>query len=149
MPSDSITVAIVDAVPMTLHTPADRDMHDSASKNSFGDMRPARISSLKRQTSVPDPSGLPRYMPLSIGPPDSAIAGTSQTAEPITSDGVVLLQPHSSTTPSIGLPRIDSSTSMLTRLRNSIAVGRKLVSPVDITGNSNGRPPASHTPRFT
>ncbi len=30
-----------------------------------------------------------------------------------------------------------------------MAVGRRLVSPVDITGNSSGRPPASQTPRFT
>ena len=41
------------------------------------------------------------------------------------------------------LPRMDSSTSMLARLRNSMAVGRMLLSPSDITGNSNGRPPAS------
>ena len=47
----------------------------------------------------------------------------------MTSDGVVLSQPHISTTPSMGLPRMLSSTSMLTRLRNSIAVGRRLVSP--------------------
>jgi uncharacterized membrane protein YbhN (UPF0104 family) len=46
-------------------------------------------------------------------------------------------------------PRIDSSTSMLARLRNNIAVGRRLVSPKDITGNSNGTPPACHTPSFT
>ena len=45
---------------------------------------------------------------------------------PSCSDGVVLSQPQSSTTPSIGLPRIDSSTSMLTRLRNSMAVGRSI-----------------------
>ena len=77
------------------------------------------------------------------------MAGTSQLAAPMMSEGVVLSQPQSSTTPSIGLPRIDSSTSMLTRLRNSIAVGRRLVSPVDVTGNSNGSPPASQTPRFT
>src|SRR4029450_9596147 len=30
-----------------------------------------------------------------------------------------------------------------------MAVGRMLDSPVDITGNSTGRPPASHTPRLT
>ena len=47
-------------------------------------------------------------------------------AAPISSAGVVLSQPTSSTTPSIGLPRIDSSTSMLARLRNSMAVGRML-----------------------
>src|SRR6202044_2317602 len=57
--------------------------------------------------------------------------------------------PISSTTPSIGLPRMDSSTSMLARLRKSIAVGRSWDSPNDITGNSSGKPPASHTPRLT
>ena len=53
------------------------------------------------------------------------MVGTSQLAAPISSAGVVLSQPTSSTTPSIGLPRIASSTSMLARLRNSIAVGRR------------------------
>jgi hypothetical protein len=52
-------------------------------------------------------------------------------------------------TPSIGLPRIDSSTSIDARLRNSMAVGRKLDSPSDMTGNSTGKPPASYTPFFT
>lgn len=32
---------------------------------------------------------------------------------------------------------------------NSMAVGRMLVSPVEVTGNSSGNPPASHTPRLT
>src|SRR5262245_8269419 len=77
------------------------------------------------------------------------MAGTSQLAAPITSAGVVLSQPVRRTTPSSGLARIDSSTSIDARLRNSIAVGRRLVSPSDITGNSRGRPPASYTPRFT
>ena len=142
-------LAIVDAVPITLHVPLDRDMHDSACMNSFRLIVPALTSSLNRQTSVPEPISVPRYLPFSIGPPDTTIAGRSQLAAPMTSDGVVLSQPHSSTTPSIGLPRIDSSTSMLARLRKSIAVGRRLVSPSDITGNSNGTPPASHTPRLT
>jgi hypothetical protein len=34
---------------------------------------------------------------------------------------------------------------MLTRFRKSIAVGRRFVSPNDITGNSRGRPPDSHS----
>ncbi|MNT47843.1 hypothetical protein D3C72_1845890 [compost metagenome] len=55
----------------------------------------------------------------------------------------------SSTTPSSGLPRMLSSTSMLARLRYSMAVGRRSVSPSDITGNSSGKPPASYTPIFT
>ena len=60
--------------------------------------------------------------------------------------GVVLSQPVSRMVPSIGLPRRDSSTSMLSRLRKSIAVGRSIVSPSDITGNSSGNPPACQTP---
>src|SRR5262249_40351287 len=91
----------------------------------------------------------PRYLPFSIAPPDTTIVGRSHEAAPMMSDGVVLSQPHSSTTPSIGLARTDSSTSMLTRLRKSIAVGRTLVSPSEVTGNSNGTAPASQTPRLT
>ena len=71
------------------------------------------------------------------------MVGRSQDAAPISNAGVVLSQPTISTTPSIGLARIDSSTSMLARLRNIIAVGRRLVSPSEVTGNSTGKPPAS------
>src|SRR3546814_943120 len=78
-----------------------------------------------------------------MGPPDTPIVGRSHDDAPISRDGVVLSQPISSTTPSSGLPRIDSSTSMLARLRNSMAVGRSRVSPSDMTGNSSGKPPAS------
>ena len=74
---------------------------------------------------------------------DLPTVGRSTLAAPITSDGVVLTQPISSTTPSIGLPRMLSSTSMLARLRYSMAVGRNSVSPRLITGNSSGKPPAS------
>src|SRR6202167_3962764 len=84
-----------------------------------------------------------------MGPPDSPMVGRSQDAAPIIKAGVVLSQPIISTTPSIGLPRIDSSTSMLARFLNSIAVGRSCVSPSDMTGNSKEKPPASQTPRFT
>ena len=71
------------------------------------------------------------------------MAGTSQLAAPIRRAGVVLSQPVISTTPSTGLPLIASSTSIAARLRNSIAVGRRLLSPVEKTGNSSGKPPAS------
>ncbi len=124
-------------------------MQASASRKSCGLSVPAFSSSLKRHTPVPEPISWPRYLPLSIGPPETTKAGTSQLADPMTRDGVVLSQPHSNTTPSIGFARIDSSTSMLTRLRNSIAVGRTFVSPSDITGNSRGKPPASQTTRLT
>ena len=148
-PSASAIDAIVEAVPITLHVPVERDMHDSACMNSFRLIAPALTSSLKRQTSVPEPMSAPRNLPFSIGPPETTSAGRSQLAAPMMRDGVVLSQPQSSTTPSMGFARIDSSTSIDARLRKSIAVGRRLVSPSDITGNSKGTPPASQTPRFT
>ena len=64
------------------------------------------------------------------------------------SDGVVLSQPTSSTQPSIGWPRIASSTASAARLRNIIAVGRKVLSDAENTGTSTGKPPASQTPRL-
>src|SRR6185436_238493 len=89
------------------------------------------------------------YLPLSIGPPGTTMVGNPTLAAPITVDGVVLSQPVNKTTPSIGLPRIDSSASMLARFRYNIAVGLSNVSPKLIIGNSTGNPPASNTPRFT
>ena len=47
----------------------------------------------------------------------TAIVGRSTDAAPISSDGVVLSQPTSSTVPSTGLARSDSSTSIEARLR--------------------------------
>ncbi len=142
-------LAMVDAVPIVMQWPCERCMQLSASKKSSCDICPARTSSDIFHTSVPEPSSPPRNLPLSIGPPETPMVGRSHEAAPIISAGVVLSQPISSTTPSIGLPRIDSSTSMLARLRNSMAVGRSMVSPSDITGNSSGKPPASHTPILT
>ena len=142
-------LAIVEAVPMVMQWPLERCMHDSAAVNSSWLMRPARTSSDICHTPVPEPICLPRKCPVSIGPPETPMVGRSQLAAPISSEGVVLSHPMSSTTPSMGLPRMDSSTSMLARLRNNIAVGLSCVSPSDITGNSSGNPPASYTPRFT
>ena len=88
-------------------------------------------------------------MPRSIGPPVTMIAGSPALAAPISCAGVVLSQPHRSTTPSSGLARIDSSTSIAIRLRNIIDVGRMNGSPSEMVGNSRGNPPAAQTPRFT
>ncbi len=143
MPSASTMHAIVEAVPMVMQWPWERCMQPSASWKSSSVIVPARTSSDMVQTSVPEPMSVPRYLPLSIGPPETPMVGRSTLAAPISRDGVVLSQPISSTTPSIGLARIDSSTSMDARLRYSIAVGRISVSPSDITGNSSGKPPAS------
>ena len=143
MPSASAMLFMVEAVPMTLQCPGERELPASAAMKSSSDISPARTASEKRQTWVPEPSSSPRNLPFSIGPPEQTIAGTSQLAAPIRRAGVVLSQPVISTTPSTGLPRMASSTSIAARFRNSIAVGRRLLSPVENTGNSSGKPPAS------
>ena len=149
MPRASATHAIVDAVPIVLQWPLLRIMADSEARNSCADRFPARTSSLSCHTPVPQPSGWPRKVPLSIGPPGTTTAGRSTDAAAMSSAGIVLSQPPSSTTPSIGLARSISSIDIAARLRQSIAVGRTCVSPSDITGRFSGTPPASHTPRCT
>src|SRR5207249_11537147 len=106
-PSASTIAAIVDAVPMVMQWPCERFMHDSASWNSERVIFPARRSSDIDQVFVPEPMSVPRYLPESIGPPDTPIAGISTLAAPIRSEGVVLSQPIRSTTPSNGVARID------------------------------------------
>ena len=102
MPSASAIEAIVDAVPITMQWPAERDMQDSASQNSSSVIRPARFSAHSRQPSVPEPSSSARHLPLSMGPPVTITAGTSAEAAPISMAGVVLSQPDRSTTASSG-----------------------------------------------
>ena len=149
MPSASAMDAIVDAVPIVMQCPLERAMQPSAKKHSSSVIRPARISASNFHTCVPDPTSCPRYLPLSIGPPVTMIAGRSTLDAAISRPGVVLSHPDSSTTPSSGLARISSSASMASRLRYSMAVGRSSVSPSAIAGNSSGKPPDSHTPRLT
>ncbi len=67
----------------------------------------------------------------------------------MSSDGIVLSQPPSSTTPSIGLARSISSVAIAAMLRHSMAVGRTWVSPRETTGRLSGTPPASQTPCLT
>ena len=95
---------------------------------------PARASSLSRQTSVPQPSASPRKYPVSIGPPGTTTAGMSTDAAAISSAGIVLSHPPSSTRPSIGLARNISSIAIAAMLRQSIAVGFTCVSPSETTG---------------
>ncbi len=102
IPSASAIEAIVEAVPITMQWPDERDMHDSASQSSSSVMRPARRSAHRRHRSVPEPSSSARHLPLSIGPPVTMIAGTSADAAPISIAGVVLSQPERSTTASRG-----------------------------------------------
>ena len=117
MPSASAMLAIVEAVPMVLHEPGERLIAASASRKSSRLIVPAFTASDICQSAVPEPTRSPRNQPLSIGPPETRIAGMSTLAAPISSAGVVLSQPASSTTPSIGLARSASSTSMAQRLR--------------------------------
>ncbi len=124
-------------------------MHASASSRSGIFISPVFSISVNFHTCVPEPMSSPRNLPFSIGPPERPIVGRSTEAAPISSAGVVLSQPIISTTPSNGLARIDSSTSIAVWLRNSIVVGRISVSPRLITGNSMGKPPASRMPSRT
>ena len=148
-PSASVTQATVDAVPIVLQCPRLRIIADSALWKSCAARVPARTSSESRHTSVPQPSAMPRQVPVSIGPPATTSAGRSTEQAAISNDGMVLSQPPSSTTPSIGLARSISSMAIAAMLRQSMAVGRTCVSPSDGTGISSGTPPASHTPRLT
>jgi len=75
--------AMVEAVPMTMQWPDDRDMQDSASQSSSSLSRPARRSAHNRQASVPDPSSSVRHLPRSMGPPVTMMAGMSAEAAPI------------------------------------------------------------------
>src|SRR5690606_35633404 len=115
-PSDSTMQAIVDAVPITAQCPRLRHIQASATLSASCDMEPDRTASLKRQISLVLIS-FPLYLPVSIGPPETTRVGKFTLHAPITREGVVFPQPQSNTTPSIGLARMDSSTSMLASLR--------------------------------
>ncbi len=149
VPSASATSAMVEAVPIVLQCPRLRIIDDSDFMKSACESVPPRTSSLRRHTSVPHPSGSPRKWPVSIGPPGTTIAGRSTDAAAISSDGIVLSQPPSSTTPSMGFARSISSVAIAAMLRHSIAVGRTCVSPRETTGRFSGMPPASKMPALT
>src|SRR5262249_15956422 len=67
-PSASVIAIMVAAVPITMQVPNERAMPPSISFHSASLMRPARFSSQYFQASEPEPSGLPRQLPRSIGP---------------------------------------------------------------------------------
>ena len=104
-----------------------------------------------RGASCRCPSRSPRccQRPRSIGPPVTMIAGTSALAAPMSWPAWSCRSRDSSTTPSSGLARMHSSTSIAIRLRKSIVVGFMRISPSEMVGNSSGKPPAAQTPRFT
>ena len=102
MPSVSAIAAMVDAVPITMQWPAERERQDSTSAISSSEILSARRSAQILRASVPEPISRSRHMPRSIGPPVTMMAGTSAEAAPISMAGVVLSQPESSTTASRG-----------------------------------------------
>ena len=129
-------LAMVEAVPMVMQWPGET-RHAGFRAHEIGERHLAR---LHRFAELPDRGARSRRRSRGTcrSASDrrmSAMVGRSQLAAPISSAGVVLSQPTSSTTPSIGLARIDSSTSMLARLRNSMR-GRAAGSsrPSDIAG---------------
>ena len=136
--------AIVDAVPIVLQCPRLRIIDDSERRKSLLGERacPHLLAAAARRRCR---SRAPRLgtCPVSIGPPGTTTAGTSTEAAAMSSAGIVLSQPPSRTTPSIGLARSISSIAIAAMLRQSIAVGRTCVSPSDTTGRLSGMPPAS------
>ncbi len=102
IPSASTIEAIVEAVPMVMQWPEERDIAASAWARSSMVISPVFSRSVKIQVCVPDPTSSPRNRPLSMGPPETTRVGRSQLAAPMTSAGVVLSQPVRRITPSIG-----------------------------------------------
>ena len=89
------------AVPMVLQWPGEGAEEATRSMNCSRLISPAASSWRAFQTIVPEPVRSPRNQPLSIGPPDSTMAGMSTVAAAISCEGVVLSQPVVSTTPSM------------------------------------------------
>ena len=148
-PSASAIVAMVDAVPITMHVPdvVARDPSTSSISTSF--KSPLRYFDHILRQSVHAPSRSPCQLFVIMEPVTSKIAGISLLAAAIICAGTVLSQPPIRTTASIGWERISSSVSIAKRFRNNIDVGESKVSPKLIVGKTIGNPPASSTPLLT
>ena len=116
-PIASTASIIVAAVPAVMQVPKLRAMPASMSFHWDWVMFPARNSALYFQTSEPEPSVLPRQLPRSIGPAGTKTKGSPADSAPMVSPGGVLSQPPSSTSPSQGWLRANSSVSIASRLR--------------------------------
>src|SRR5258705_13827197 len=75
MPSASASAFMVDAVPMVLQWPIEGAVAAAISMNSSAVMRPAALSWRACPIAGPEPARPPFHQPLSIGPPDTTIAG--------------------------------------------------------------------------
>ena len=101
-PRASAMQAIVDAVPMVMHVPAERAMQFSISVQSPSHRLPAHLSAQYFHASVPLPRVTSRQRALSIGPAGRKTDGTSAEMAPMRSPGTVLSQPPMSTAASMG-----------------------------------------------
>ena len=113
----SMTAAMVEAVPIVMQVPNERAIPSSTSPHSRSVIVPARNSAQYFHTSLPLPKVLPCQLPRSMGPAGMKIAGRFIEVAPMIIAGTVLSQPPSSTAPSTGLERNNSSTSMARKLR--------------------------------
>ena len=148
MPRASAIDAMVEAVPITAQEPAVAARLPSISSIPAWSTCPARCMPQNRRQSVHAPRRSPWNMLGIIGPTICWTAGTSAEAAPMSCAGIVLSQPPTITTASMGWARIISSVSMAIMFRNIIEVGLRNTSPSDTVGNARGRPPAASTPRL-
>ncbi len=123
MPSASAIDAIVLAVPITAQVPAVVARFASISRICSASTLPARNCAQKRRQSVHAPRRSPWNDVGIIGPAIRYTAGTSADIAPMSCAGIVLSQPPTSTTESIGCARTISSVSIAIRLRNIRLVG--------------------------
>src|SRR5882757_8992069 len=101
-PSASARAFMVEAVPIVLQCPIDGAEAATESMYSGKSISPAARRLLAAHLIVPEPARSPFHQPLSIGPPESTIAGMFTVAAAMMAAGVVLSQPVVSTTPSSG-----------------------------------------------
>src|SRR5262245_46601448 len=101
-PSASASPFMVEAVPMVLQWPGEGAADCTVSMYSSKPISPAASLWLAAHLMVPEPARSPFHQPLSMGPPDSTMAGMLTVAAAMIAAGVVLSQPVVSTTPSIG-----------------------------------------------
>src|SRR5256885_17273662 len=102
MPSASASAFMVEAVPIVLQWPIEGADAAAMSTNSCWLMRPAAISSRAFHTAMPEPQRSPFHQPLSIGPPESTIAGMFTVAAAMMQAGGGFLAPGLHTTPPRG-----------------------------------------------
>src|ERR1700761_3510089 len=102
IPSASVSDFSVVAVPIVLQKPVDGVEAATMRMKPVRSIRPVANSWRAFHRIVPEPTRSPSYQPLSIGPTESAIAGSLTVAAAIRQAGTVLSQPTVRTTPSNG-----------------------------------------------